>query len=288
MENAHEVIARFVCEQVTEPQKVKVTEIKQDGLHYIKFPALLQTYNVWNRNNRNYFLEPMRKSWAAPHLKELIKRGDFWGEYGHPITKDPKRIVTIDQKYCSHRFTNIWFKGNSVYGDVETLNDDSYGKTFRMRTMQGCDPAFSLRAMVPLTKIDAVRCEVREPGHIITEDTVILPSHNDAYITGSIEEVISKSRATVESFEEVTHGDWSLTIPVAESSSWLAYLQEQSFNLRTVMDHFEMNAESIHFDEKTNLITVKESTNIPGMKRTAIVKMDDYLRNEVSSMLANF
>lgn len=290
MENAYETICCFVCEQTTEPQHVKVTEVKQDGLHYIKFPALLQTYNVWNRNNRNYFLIPMKKSWQAAHIKELIMRGDFWGEYGHPITKDAKRIVTIDQKYCSHRFTNIWFKGNSVYGDVETLNDDGYGKMFRMRTMQGCDPAFSLRAMVPLTKIDAVRCEVREPGHIITVDAVILPSHDDAYITGDVSEIISKNRASLESstFIPEGQGDGLMTIPVTESAEWLSYVQEQSFNLKTVMNNFEVNAESLRYDSKNDSVIVTEATGVPGVKRTAIVKMDDYIRDEVSSMLAKF
>ena len=217
-------------------------------------------------------------------------RGDFWGEYGHPITKDAKRIVTIDQKYCSHRFTNIWFKGNSVYGDVETLNDDGYGKMFRMRTMQGCDPAFSLRAMVPLTKIDAVRCEVREPGHIITVDAVILPSHDDAYITGDVSEIISKNRASLESstFIPEGQGDGLMTIPVTESAEWLSYVQEQSFNLKTVMNNFEVNAESLRYDSKNDSVIVTEATGVPGVKRTAIVKMDDYIRDEVSSMLAKF
>jgi hypothetical protein len=291
MENKYETIACFICEQTTEPQKVKYTEVKADGIHYIKFPSLLQTYNVWNRNKRNYFLEPMKKSWAAPHIKELIQRGDFWGEYGHPITKDPKRIVTIDQKFCSHRFTNIYFKGNSVYGDVETLNDDSYGKQFRMRTMQGCDPAFSLRAMVPLTKIDAVRCEIREPGHIITVDSVILPSHEDAYIVGGIEEIKSASGVT----ESVGYqknienrGMDDMTIPVTESSEWMDYLQEESFNLKTVIDHFGIATESIRYNPKSDTVTVTEATDKKGVKLTAVVKMDDYIRREVSDMIARF
>ena len=286
MENKHETIACLVCEQTTEPQKITYKEIKQDGLHYLKFPARLQTYNVWNRNKRNYFLEPMKKSWAAPHIKELISRGDFWGEYGHPITSDPKRIVTIDQKYCSHRFTNIWFKGNSVYGDVETLNDDSYGKQFRMRTVQGCDPAFSIRAMVPLTKIDASRCEIREPGHIITVDTVILPSHDDAYIVGGIEDIRSASGVTESVLPQ--NGSNDITIPVTESTEFLAYLKDQSFNLKTVMDRFEFTGESMYYDTKTDMVVVKENSKNPAIKYSAIVKMDDYIRNEVSNMLRKF
>ena len=283
MDNKFETVACLVCEQTTEPQKVKWKEVKRDGVHFIKFKSLLQTYNVWNRNKRNYFLEPMKKSWNAPHLKELIQRGDFWGEYGHPITTDPKRIVTIDQKYCSHRFTNVWFQGNSIYGDVETLNDDGYGKMFRMRTMQGCDPAFSLRAMVPLTKIDATRCEIREPGHIITVDSVILPSHDDAYIV---------ENAGFGAIESVAHlgenGNENITVPVTESTEFLSYLKDESFNLKTVMDHFEIKADKMHYDPTTESVMISESTPNPAVKMSAIVKMDDYLRKEISNMFANF
>ena len=281
MENANETIACFVCEQTTEPQKVNYTHVKGDGLNYLKFKARLQTYGVWNRNKRNYHLEPMKKSWAAPHIKELISRGDFWGEYGHPITTDPKRIVTIDQKMCSHRFTNIWFRGNSVYGDVETLNDHGYGEQFTMRTLQGCDPAFSLRAMVPLTKIDAVRAEIRDTGHIITVDSVILPSHDDAYIIP-----MAGMESTMVGVPN-GNGNEDITVPVQESSQWLDYIQEQSFNLKTVLDHYEVNVESITYDKKKDNIIVRENTGVPGVKRTAIIRADEYIRREVSNMLSS-
>lgn len=281
MENAYETVCCFIMEQTTEPQKVKYTRVKGEDLNYLKFKARLQTYNVWNRNKRNYFLEPMKKSWAAPHIKELIQRGDFWGEYGHPITTDAKRIVTIDQKNCSHRFTNIWFKGNSVYGDVETLNDHGYGEQFTLRTLQGCDPAFSLRAMVPLTKIDAVRAEVRDTGHIIAVDAVILPSHDDAYI-------IDPGGLTPEfnSANGFMNNNGDIIIPVTESVGWLDYVQEQSFNLKTVLNNYEVNIDSINYDKNNNTIIVRENTGVPGVKRTAIVKADDYIRREVSNMFA--
>ena len=156
-----------------------------------------------------------------------------------------------------------------------------------------CEPAFSLRAMVPLTKIDAVRCEIRDPGHIITVDWVILPSHDDAYIVGGVDEIISKNRATLEAYDRErngipTQGDEDITIPVLESSQWMQYIQEQSFNLKTVMHNFEIAGESMQYNKDTNTVTISESTSTPGVKRTAVVKMDDYIRKEVSSMLANF
>jgi hypothetical protein len=149
-----------------------------------------------------------------------------------------------------------------------------------MRTLQGCDPAFSLRAMVPLTKIDAVRAEIRDTGHIITVDSVILPSHDDAYIV---------PMAGMEStMVGVPNGNGSkdITIPVQESSQWLDYIQEQSFNLKTVLDHYEVNVESITYDKKKDNIIVRENTGVPGVKRTAIIRADEYIRKEVSNMFS--
>ena len=299
MENKNEICAAFVCEQTLDTQKVKITHIEnKPGLHFIRFPACLQTYDCWNRNNRNYHLAPMKKSWAAPHVQELIQRGDFFGENGHPDSNSPKRIVTIDPKVACHRIKRIWFKGNAVYGDIETLNDDLYGKQFMMHVLQCCEAAFSLRALVPLTKIDAVRSEIKQPGHIIAVDRVILPSHKDAYqVPGDIEMVQSTQGLESSAFgtdetkmyipKGQTNEDSEL--PVTESSDWIDYILEESFNLKTVMNNFDVNAESIHYDKNTDSVIVHEAADpSTKMKRSVIVKMDDYIRDEVSSMFSKF
>lgn len=299
MENANEVCAAFVCEQTLDTQKVKITHIEnKPGLHFIRFPACLQTYNVWNRNNRNYHLEPMKKSWAAPHIQELIRRGDFFGENGHPDSSSPKRIVTIDPKVACHRITKVWFKGNAIYGDIETLNDDLYGKQFMMHVLQCCEAAFSLRALVPLTKIDATRSEIRSPGHIIAVDRVILPSHKEAYqVPGDVEMVQSTQALENSTFgaqdkiwvpKGQTNDNMEVSVPTTESAEWLDYLTEESFNLKTIMNNFEVEAESMSYDKDTDSVVVREAAQPNGSRRTAIVKMDDYIRDEVSNMFRKF
>lgn len=292
MENANQTIAAFVCEQTLDTQKVKITHVEnRPGIHFIRFPACLQTYNVWNRNNRKYNLEPMRKSWSAPHIQELIQRGDFFGENGHPDSNSPKRIVTIDPKVSCHRITRVWFKGNAIYGDIETLNDDLYGKQFMMHVLQSCEAAFSLRALVPLTKIDATRSEIRQPGHIIAVDRVILPSHKDAYqVPGDIEMIKSTQALESANLPVLPKGQTnedSIT-EVTESCEFLDYLTEQSFNLKTVINNFEVTAESMHYDKDTNNMIIKEAAQKDGSRRTAIVSLDEYIRNEVSSMFRKF
>ena len=84
MEKSYETMAVFVCEQTTEPQQVKYEYVKSPSVEFLRFRACLQGYDEWNRNNRWYGLEPMRKSWKAKHIAEMESTGTFFGEYGHP------------------------------------------------------------------------------------------------------------------------------------------------------------------------------------------------------------
>ena len=286
MNNASEIMTVFVCEQTTEPQKMKINYISdKPGLKFVRFGATLQTYNEWNRNNRKYMLEPMKKTWNAPHIREMIRTGTWLGECGHPISEDAKRIVTIDPKVCSHRIIDFEFRGNSVHGTIETLNDaGSYGTQFMHELMQGVMGAFSIRALVPLTKVDAVRCEVRSPGHLITADRVILPSHKAAYqdTTGTPEMFVSSTESTM-----IPPGNGSKDLTVAVESSFLDYVMEESVNLKTIINNFEVDYESCILNPKDKTVLLREAADETGFKRTAIVKVEDHLKREISSMLAD-
>lgn len=290
--NKQEIGAVFVCEQTTEPQKVKINYISNTpGLNYIRFQARLQTYNVWNRNNRNYKLEPMKKTWAAPHIAELEKNGTFCGEYGHPISNDPARIVTIDPKLTCHRIVSHEFRGNSVYGIIETLSDDMYGKAFMQRTLQGVLPAFSIRALVPLTKIDAKRCEIRSPGHLVAVDAVILPSHADAYADKSAGVEIFKSANESSSVSEGSiilpegqgNTDYSFTV---ESMDLLQYIVGESTMIKNIVDEHEIAYESASLNLKNKTVVLKEGFNGSNFRRTAIIGLDEYVKREVDDILS--
>ena len=56
--------------------------------------------------------------------------------------------------------------------------------------------------------------------------------------------------------------------------------------MKTIMNNFEVTAESMHYEPTTDSVVLQEATDESGFRRTAIVKMDEYIRNEVSSMMA--
>lgn len=310
----HEVVCALIIEQTMEPVKPNIIHIENSpGLHFARFEACLQDFDVFNRNNRKYLYKPMVESWNATHIKELIRKGDMFGENGHPITKDPTRVVTIDLKCCCHRIVGIEFKGKALYGTIETLNDDMWGKQFMQHLVQGCSAAFSLRALAPLTKIDAVRCEVRSKVHVVTEDRVILPSHCNAYqdenkpidiIKGMTAaeamtylndstnpHVIEQSNYVLSHFGNTSIENVNKEIPLTESTQMrdlTNYLLEGSHNVKEIIDHFEVNYTDARIlpDNKTMYLT--ENADEYGTKRTFAISLEGYVRNEVSEMLTSW
>lgn len=287
-----EVSAAFVMEQTAFTDNIKITKVvDKPGMHYIRFPCRIQTYNTWNRNNRNYWLQPMKVSWNAPHIQELERNGDFMGEAGHPNSEDPKRIVTIDPKYVCHRITEHWFQGDSVYGNFETLNDELYGKQFMMHVLQNCNASVSLRALVPLTKVGKKKHEIRSPGHIICVDRVILPSHPDAYqVPGTIEMVVSESTdfniGKKKPIVENIQANNDKLVKVTESS-FIQYLTEQDKNIASLIDEFEITAESKTLDYSGEHMIIREPIDKNGNRLTAYVKLEPYLRDEASRILSS-
>lgn len=298
MPEAQEVVASVIIEQAMEPVKPKIIHVENSpDLFFARFEACLQDFDVFNRNNRKYFLAPMIESWNAPHIKELIHRGDMFGEAGHPITKDPVRVVSIDPKLACHRICAIDFRGKSLYGVVETLNDDLYGKQFTKHILQGCTAAFSLRALAPLTKIDATRVEVRSKCHIVTEDRVILPSHSAAYQTSGKPELV-KGTGVYESFVPALESfgndsspnvniEWGLNMESAQEADLVRFLMEESHNVKEIVDHFEVGFESAYLDKSGQNIILGEP-KVDGGSRTFVVSLESYVRAETEDILSRW
>ena len=124
MTPGNDIVACLVMEQVSEPTTPEIISvIQQPGVDYVRFRTCLQDFNTFNRNNRNYFKEPMHAAWKAEHIQELLANQTFYGENGHPNTKDPSRIVSIDPNNISHRIVSPEFIGNTVFGIIDTAND---------------------------------------------------------------------------------------------------------------------------------------------------------------------
>ena len=214
----------------------------------------------------------MKKALSAPTITELISKGDFAGENGHPIAQVGEtsiaRIATIDPNNVCHRITALEWSGDLVYGTVETIDDiNGPGAKLMRSIMQGMEPAFSVRALVPQRKNADGTWDVTGVGRVITYDRVFLPSHMEAYRDQNID-VKMVSRNT--NYEQVLE---SFVYP---------YIQSHSDRVKYATDHTEVAMESAHYDLKSGLYSVNTSDK---NRSRVFVPVERKLRNEMNDLL---
>lgn len=272
--NKEEVTAYLITESASEPARVSNVEcFDKNSLFYLRFEARLQDFNIKNRNNRIYKGTAMVPSLNADHIFELEKAGSWFGEAGHPVTDDVKRILTIDPKLISHKIVSHTVDTNECRGVIETI-DSEYGRQMARHILQNMEPAFSLRALAPIVAKPNGVSVVETKAHVVTYDWVILPSHKTAYRDQSkpIEKIIKK---IISDGNTVT--ECSIT-PVQESSI-LNYIASESSKVKLISNVCEVALEGLHLSDDMRHAIIRESN------RTFIVPIEDRIKSDVSKYL---
>lgn len=263
-----------VCEQTTpDSSKIEILDDgKKNGLNYLRFSACLQAFYGLNRNRRLWKAEQIKIMSEDKPVQELIKRGSFVGEAGHPVPMDGKvtieRILTIDPLRTSHRITSLsWPNPNEIHGVVETLDDENGPGHKMMRSiMQGIEPAFSLRSLVPQRKNADGSTTVIGPGRLCAYDWVYLPSHAEAYIDKEIpvKEIVSKPQ-----FQTVME-------------SYCDFVLENSEKINRIVEDYDIATESATFDPKYKAVSIGSKEG------RIIVAPETKYRREFEDLLKQF
>ena len=220
------IIAYAITESVSDPvMKKDIEECKDGSLHYLRIPATLQTFDVFNRNRRNYGGTAMREGLEAENVQELLLRKSWFGEAGHPMTDKMERILTIDPTMISHRIKSIDIQPKYVNGVIETLDNGGYGNHMTRLVLSGMEPAFSLRALAPLIKRNDGSTLIRSKPRVVTYDWVIYPSHKEAYqdISAPIQRIVKDAR-------KVGNVVTESAVPVTEAQI-LDFISDESSNI---------------------------------------------------------
>ena len=161
-------------------------ETSGNKLYTVTYKQVLQTFGSKNWNGRTYQVENTKRALDNnPLIQYDIQRGTWTSEYGHPsIAKgstDLSRQMSIDPTKACNTIDKYWFEGNVLYGISTTLSG-SWGDVLRDRILTGYPAMASSRAV---GGVDAKGNVL--PGYtIVTYDTVIRPSHKEAYgVSGS-------------------------------------------------------------------------------------------------------
>lgn len=255
--------------------------VERANSFYCTFNTVLQTFNVFNRNNRNYLAEAMIPALNAPHLVELRAKKSWVGENGHPKTTDPLTVLSIDPCQICHKIDSIDVKGNTLYGQITTLDDDMWGRQMTKHILQGMEVAFSLRALASITKIDSRRGIVKTQPHIVTYDRVILPSHKEAY----------QDTATPVQFRQsggVVQESWSRRVPVEEAvniikESAARFAADESKRVKDIVNIFDVTFESVGFTADGKSVLIKDTNT----NNTYCIKLESYVDNQISDIFRN-
>ncbi len=252
-------------------EKIEIIDVKDNvnGLNYLRFKACMQTFGHLNRNRRLWTANHMRKMLSDEHVPELTKNG-FPGENGHPVPEvgqaTMERIMTIDPNNMSHLIRSFEWKGDThLYATIDTIDEGpgSPGYRFMRNILQGMNPSFSLRSIVPQRKNADGTITVTGPGRFITYDRVILPSHSEAYIDVSIpiQNIVTKPQ-----FQTVMEGFSDIII-------------ERSEKVGRILDKMSIVQESAALDSNGIL-----SVNTEKNGRIFVAPEAKY-RNEISNFM---
>jgi len=271
-----EIAAYLIMESTLEPAKVSNVEfIDKNSLFYVRFDTTLQDFNVKNRNNRIYMGSAMIPSLNAEHIMELQRKKSWFGEAGHPMSDDIKRILTIDPKLISHKIVSHNVNNYKCTGRIETL-DNEYGRQMTKHILQGMEPAFSLRALAPLVKNPDGTSVVKTKAHVVTYDWVILPSHKSAYRDESkpIEKVVKK---IIDDGNVVNEA----SITLVQEHMIKDFISMESLNVKLISNVCDVAMNSMNLSNDLQHVILKEGTS------TYIVPLEDKIKHDINKYMRN-
>lgn len=257
-----------------EDAKIEIVEDKSsNGLNYLRFIACLQAFKEErNRNRRKWVPDYVEKAlFSSPEITELLNNGGVPGENGHPVPPSGQvtieRIATIDPNNMSHLIKKFWFaEGKTMLmAEVETLDDDGGpGSRFKKNILQGMNPSFSNRAIIPQRKNADGTIDQTGVGRIVTFDRVILPSHKEAYrdINIPITNVIK------------TPKDMQI------AAECCTYVCDKSNKVRNVIDDMNVAMESACLDNRGRL-SIKSSEGL------LVIPIEEQLKKEIGHYMMN-
>lgn len=237
--------------------------------------GILQTANEKNRNGRFYDKDELFPQLKAPRTIELLEAGYLRAEMGHPLSKELARQSMIDDTKTCARFLKLWTEGFDIWAHFVATNN-KYGEAFNADLLEGCLPAWSLRALGSLQQTNR-GAEVKNL-RLITWDQVIYPSHPGAYTQRLLSEeaqLVTESAGSDSILNENDRSGESLVIPVTNDSV-ISFLQAQSSNLKFVRECFDFAYSGIQLNEAGTkvLLTTNDGD-------TLVINMESYIHNEL-------
>lgn len=153
---------------------------------YVIFPAVLQSFDVLNRNKRMYDLNNIMTCINTdPYIQDQLRKNSWMGAIDHPAPMFQGQELTmqyignVDPKMTSHYIRRPRAEGNLLVATIQTDSSNKHGMNMAIKIVDGkIVPCFSARVFGELeNKGGKPVVHVRK---LITYDWVLFPSHPEA------------------------------------------------------------------------------------------------------------
>lgn len=278
----NEVVAHVIMEQTADPCAVNVRDYNRNGMIYVIFETVFQSFGVKNRNKRIYDGDAVMASWNAPHIQELIRKKSFVSEYGHPLDQSMHRITQIDPARICGRINSYYRSGNLLKGEFETFDDGACGTMLTRRILQGLEPAFSVRMLAKLSRTKDGTMLMNQPGHLVTADCVILPSHMEAYRDETVALNVVNKAITESAGCDITEEQYHDMVFAINEAMFTDFVKEESKNFKLIKSVEEVIGDSIQLTKDLNNIILKEGTD------TYYIKVEDKIKHDIRNFMSKF
>ena len=275
----------YLAEQTTEDVSYvgDVRVYDKNGIFFVDFDSVLQSFGVMNRNNRYYLAENVWKAIQTPKIQDLISHNSWFGEMNHPTQETinakltPERIRDVWPGNRSHKIMRPHIEGNLLKAHIQTASGTDAGVGFAKEIIQGMVPRFSCRSIARLENMNGKPTVVIRV--LITYDWVFYPSHAEAEMIGTVKPVL-ESGAICESGEShpITAGD--VMIPLREI---LDLVGNQDENIGMIMESFDLDlTDIVGFSADYSKAIVQNHTN------TIYAKINPKTKKKVDDFFSSF
>lgn len=275
-----------ICECGVEPSDVSMDIINEqtveipttgDKSKVVTANTTLQSMNVENWNKRIYGDDVLMPAIDNDGMiQNDLKKGQWMGEFGHPLDTTPHRQMTLNPPTVSHRILKYWKEGNLLKGTVQTV-PYGWGNALANNALNGVPWAFSLRS---LGSIDMATHRVKSPLKVITYDSVYRPSHIEAYGNEILSESATESGIYVPTQYNMDQimNESCMVEPLHESFNIndfvdAEFIQNRSKNFKIISDMFDLNESVCVLDESgTRMNITMDSDNGDKMRLSVPVE----------------
>jgi hypothetical protein len=202
---------------------------------YLTFPAVLQSFGIKNRNQREYDASNiMDKIENDDYIQSMLRQNSWMGEIDHPAPTvqgeelTMQRIANPDMTRTSHYIRSPRLEGNLLTANIQTDSSNKHGMNMAIKIVDGkIVPCFSARVLGALQNRGGK--PVVMVRKLITYDWVLYPSHPEAMakisqpIQESVDEASKALNCTIILFPELAR----MAVMSSKETEWLC----ESFGL---------------------------------------------------------